>query len=120
MTTRQETSYEKDVKKFKYLWELSIYEGLVSSVDKLIVDATHMRTRLMDERWWLAHPDMFELERGVAHIRNCYLEIANIKQSNSCFILAKDRADRLAAREEDEKARLAEWDKAREAEEEKG
>ena len=59
------------------------------------------------------------MERGVAHIRNCYLEIANIKQSDSCFILAKDRADRLAAREEDEKARLAEWDKAREAEERK-
>ena len=43
MTTRPETSYEKNVIQFKTLWSLAVHKGIEEWLDRLIANAQEMR-----------------------------------------------------------------------------
>ena len=98
MTTRPETSYEKNVIQFKTLWSLAVHKGIEEWLDRLIADAQEMRRDFFkgDGVEWRVDPKLFHLERAVSHIRSGYIELGNIESGDHYLSVARDWARQQA------------------------
>jgi hypothetical protein len=98
MTKRPETSYETSVAQFKYLWTVSIHEGIGKWLDRLIEDAEQMRANFSkgDERQWIVDPRLFDMERALSHVRSGFIELDNVRCGDQYLSVARVRAQKRA------------------------